>query len=1070
MTKKLLASFVLTIIFAMQVYAQGRTVSGKVADKKGEAIPGASIAVKGNSAIATVSKDDGTYSLDNVPEKSMLTFSAMGYNDAEIAIGTESVVNFTLVAVDDLNEVVVIGAVGIQREKKELGYGVTTVGSELLNQGKSTSAALGLSGKVAGLQINQINSGVDGGSRIVLRGNRSILGDNQALIVIDGSQSSQTAFDQLNPNDIESMTVLKGATAAALYGSAASNGVLLVTTKKGQSGALRVTFESTFQVERVSYLPKLQDRFGTGTGPLGTEYMGGENQSFGPAYDGTIRPLGGIDGTPQQIREDGTVDSVRYSPVKNQKLSVWNTGTLLQNNASVSGGTENTRFFMSVQDVLQKGVVDKDQRRRTGVRFNAEASAGKLKAGFTSSYTVDQVQKTTSDFYATVLNTGAHIPLNSYRNWESLTNPDGTLNPANPNYYYNQYTQNPWFDLDNNRSSTRRNTLIANVDVSYELTPWMKAVYRPGVTYTNSATLAYTDKFTYRDFRLTASPTGQLYQATNINGNVNEGSVTSTRITQEAQLLFSPKFSKIFKTSAILGANVNDLDSQNLFAGTTSIVVPGLRTINNRFGEIITANTAANPNFLNRRLRQRSVGLFASVSLGYKDFLFVEVAGRNDWTSLLDKANNSFFYPSANLSFVVSNAIPALKDSKSLSFAKLTFGASKVGNVNIQPYNTKSIYTVGGGFPYGSLTAYTVGDRLVAPGLKPEFTTQYELGMELGFFDRINLEVSAYKSTTTNQTLPVSTSFSSGYNEFLTNIGATSSDGLEITLRGDILKTKGGLVWGANINYTYIDNRVTELYADVKSVSVRGAGDPAFSNNNGSIVAALGEQYPSIQVSAYARDPQGRVIVDAVTGLPSQASAQISGGNTSARHRVGLSSSLSYKGFSLSATAEYRGGNFAYFDLGYDLVNTGTAAITTVYNRERFVFPNSSLVATRSADGNPATFIPNTSVAVLDGQRGFWDEHYRKYGENFVASAAFWKLREARLSYTIPPALLAEGSKYIKGATISFVGRNLLMFVPKTNQFGDPEFGSSNGNAVGFSDSFNTPTTRTYGINLSVTL
>ena len=232
MTKKLLASFVLTILFAMQVYAQGRTVSGKVTNKGGEAIPGATIAVKGNTTIATVSDDNGAYSLANVPENATLIVTATTFSDIEIVIGIETVINVTMSEENTMSTVVVEGAVGIKREKKEQGYSTTTIGGDLLNQGKSISTAAGLSGKVAGLQINQVSAGVDAQTRVVLRGNRSILGNNQALIVIDGSQSTQSAFNQLNPNDIETTTVLKGATAAALYGSDASNGVLLVTTKK----------------------------------------------------------------------------------------------------------------------------------------------------------------------------------------------------------------------------------------------------------------------------------------------------------------------------------------------------------------------------------------------------------------------------------------------------------------------------------------------------------------------------------------------------------------------------------------------------------------------------------------------------------------------------------------------------------------------------------------------------------------------------------------------------------------------------------------------------------------------
>ena len=662
-----------------------------------------------------------------------------------------------------------------------------------------------------------------------------------------------------------------------------------------------------------------------------------------------------------------------------------------------------------------------------------------------------------------MLQTAAYIPVNSYRNWQNLKNSDGTLNSANPNNYYNQYNYNPWFSLDNGRSTTRRNSFQGNANLDYDIAPWMKATYRIALTNGNAFNKLTTDKFIYNAYRKSSA---QQYPPTDIAGSVRDNSNYNTKISQDAYLTFDKKFSKSFKSTLILGSNINDEQSQNIRIATTALVIPGLFNANNRVGEPVL-----DPNFdRNSTLLKRNIGLYASLSLGFKDYLFLEVAGRNDWTSLLDKENNSFFYPSANLSFVVSNAIPALRDSKALSFAKLTFGASKVGQININPYETKAIFNVGAGFPYGGVNSFTVGNRVVQKGLKPEFTTAYEVGMELGFFDRMNLELSAYQSATVNQTLPISNSWATGYNQLLTNIGGTDSRGVEVTLRGDVVKTKSGFTWGISTNYSYRDNKVTELYSDVKSVNVADPSrDQAFQTGGG-IFAVVGEQYPMLQVSAYARDPQGRVIVDAASGLPSAASSLLVAGQTAPKHIVGLGTTLSYKGFSLYALAEYRAGNVVYHDLGYDLAVSGRSIATVAYNRERFVFPNSSIASGANADGTP-TYVANTTIlSGADGADNFWDASYRRYGENFVTSGAFWKLREARLSYTVPTTILAEASKYIKGLSISFVGRNLLMFLPSTNVFADPEFGTSTSNAVGASNSFNTPTTRTYGFNLNVTL
>ena len=1077
MTKKLLASFVLTIIFAMQVYAQGRTVSGKVADKKGEAIPGATIALKGNSSVSTLSKDDGTYSVENVPEKSVLTFRALGFNELSVETGTESIINVSMIEETDMEGATIVGQLGIVRQKMELGSSVTTISGDALNQGKSFGAAAALSGKVAGLQINQVSSGVNAQTRIVLRGDRSILGNNQALIVIDGSQSTQTAFNQLNPNDIESTTVLKGQSAAALYGSDASNGVLIVTTKKGVVGQTRVSFTTTQQFDRVSFLPKFQNQFGTGTGAYGRDYNGGENQSYGPAYDGTIRGLGGP-GTSPMVLEDGTTNTIKYAALENEKLAVFNTGTRLQNEASVSGGAGNTKFYLSVEDVVQKGIVDKDKYRRTGVRFNAETRSNKLTAGFNIGYNSALQDETAPNtrgdsFYFNVLQTAAHIPLTQYRNWQDFKNPDGTLNPANPNNYYNEYYKNPWFELDNNRIVQRINNLTGNANAEYKVAEWMTATYRIGITNTTNFSKQITGKYTYRDYSKNVLSRST---ATDINGLVNDISSYSTKITQDAYVTFDKKFSSLFKATLIVGSNINDVATQNVSIGSTSIVVDGLPNVNNRLGEAITNGGGGNIvqtgfGVTNGSTLARTSGLYADLSLGFKDFLFLHASGRNDWTSLLDKGNNSYFYPSVDLSFVVSNAIPALKNSSVLTFAKITGAASQVGQISVAPYATRSIYGLGGGFPYGGLAGFSVGNRLVKAGLKPEFTTAFEVSTEIGFFDRVNLEVAAYKTETTNQTLPATTSPTSGYTQLLTNIGKTEGLGLEVAIRGDIIKPKdkSGFNWNVNANYSYRENKVTELFAETKQIAIGTSTD--FGDNNGNIFAIVGQQYPVLQVTNYLRDPQGRVVVDPITGYPSQAPSLLNVGQTNPRHTLGIGTTLSYKGFSFYALAEYRGGNVVYNDLGWDLVFTGLAQVTTNYNRERFIFPNSSTVATVDpTTGAPATYTANTSITVRDGSREFWDDHYKKYGENFVTSAAFWKLREARLSYTVPASILQDASKYIKGASISLVGRNLLMFLPKTNQFADPEFATSNGNAVGVSDNSNIPTTRTYGISINVTL
>ena len=715
-----------------------------------------------------------------------------------------------------------------------------------------------------------------------------------------------------------------------------------------------------------------------------------------------------------------------------------------------------------------------------------------MTAGFTASYNTGLEETTTNNqdrgdsFYWLVLNAGGSIPLRDYRNWQDFANPDGSLNPANPNNYYNEYYRNPWFDLDNNRATTRTNNFVANVSLAYKITDWLTFTYRPGITNTNAVAKTVNGKYEYRNYskpRTPTNPTGLGRNvATDLAGAVIDNNGFQTRVTQDALLTFNPKFTPTLETTLILGSNINDNSAQNINISTSSLVVPGLSNVGNRLGEPSVAAGA------NRISQSRTTSVFADLSLGYKKIVYLQISGRNEWTSLLDKGNNSYFFPGANLSVVVSNLIPALKESNVLTFAKVTGSAGQVGQVSLGAYGTRSIFSVGNGFPYGSQPGFSVGNNVVQNGIKPEFTTAYEVGAELAFFDRVNIEAAVYKTETVNQTLSLSLPQSSGFLQQTRNVGATETKGLELTLRGDVIKAArnnpGGLNWNVGANYSYRDNLVSALFDETKEIRLDNPNNGGFGINgsNGGIFAIVGEQYPVLKTTTYQRDPLGRVVLNPATGYPLASSGLVNAGQTSPRHSLGINTTLSYKGFSFFALAEYRSGNVTYHDLGDDLVFTGNAAITATYDRQRFVFPNSSFVASTASDGSPATYVANTSVTTKDGGWDYWDNSYRKFGENFVTSGAFWKLRETRLTYKLPDSALESVSKYIKGASISFVGRNLLIFVPNTNQFTDPEFGDSvdrgkfgrqtgnTPNAVGVSTNNQVPTTRTYGFNLTVTL
>ncbi len=1057
MRKALLMCF-LCLIATFHLLAQDRTVTGKVTDDSGVPIPGVNVSVKGTTR-GTATNADGTYQLNILSTDQYLMFSFIGYKITEVAIGSQTIVDIKLSADNQVLNEIVVTSLGIQRQSKELGYSVATIKTEEINQAKALNAATALSGKVAGLQINTINNGVNPDTRIVLRGNRSLLGENQALLVIDGAQVPSDAINYLNPNDIESINVLKGANAAALYGSSASNGALIVTTKKGANSAPKVNFTNTSYLESISFMPEFNNRFGGGTENYSRYFVPFENQSYGPEYttgdvestedglvSGAMIPIG-------RVLEDGSRQMVPYLPLKNERRKSYDVGSTTQNDISIQAGDKNGNFFLSLQDVNTKGIVPGDKNRRTGARFNADRTYGKFKAGFSLSYSQAKTEKTNANFYNAILNTPSYIPVSTYRNWQPYKNEDGTMNFANPNNYYNDYFNNPFFDKDNNRNSERRGLLNGNFNIAFQPLSWLNLSYRVGFTNKSYDGKNWTGKFAYTSF---AKASGKYNAQAPITGGVSDYSAYENQLNTDFLITMKKEIGN-FSGTLILGNNIRENSSKAVNVGASALVNPGLYNVSNLTGQPSASEGSA---------KSRIIGTYADLTLGYKGFLYVHGSARNDVTSVLSKDNRSYFYPGVDVSFVLSEAIPAIKDSKVISYAKLTAAATKVGGVQVGAYSLQTTFNTAGGFPYGSLAGFTYGNVIRDPLLKPEFTKSYEVGTEIGFFDsKVNLELAYYNQRTNNQTVTIDISRATGFSSATINTGELQNRGYEATLKVTPVSTSYGLKWDVNVNYTYTDNKVISLYPGLSEINLSNYYGVVNSTLY-QVFSTVGEQYPVIKAVAYKRDPQGRVIVDANSGYPIKDPNLKNMGQTNPRHKLGLSTTVKYKGLSLTALAEYRGGNVVAHGLAETMWFTGLAGPTTNYGRERFVFPNSVYQTGTNADGSPI-YTENKDVALKDGGLGAWDSNLRGIGENFVTSAAFWKLREVALNYTIPQSIIGK-TKYIKTVNIGIVGRNLLTLLPKANVYTDPEFNNTTTNAVGVNATFITPPTRTYGATISL--
>jgi hypothetical protein len=470
-----------------------------------------------------------------------------------------------------------------------------------------------------------------------------------------------------------------------------------------------------------------------------------------------------------------------------------------------------------------------------------------------------------------------------------------------------------------------------------------------------------------------------------------------------------------------------------------------LFNVNNRTGE---------PGAAESNSKRRTVAAFGKLAIGWDEWVYVELTGRNEWDSRLAKVNRSLFYPGGSVSFLLSEAIPALKSSKFLSYLKLRGSAAKSGNVNLGIYQLESTFTNGSGFPYGTLPGYTANNTSLNPDIKPEFVNSKEIGLELGFLkNRINLEVTAYKQDNTNQVIDVQISSATGYTATKVNAAKFQNKGLEFDLRlTPLVKFNNGINIDFKGNFSINDSKVQALYQGLNELS------PGNAN-----YAIVGQPAYMFKLTDYLRDPQGRVIVDAVTGLPSMDPTPKRYGRTLPKYILGLNPSISWKSLSITATAEYRGGNQVYNGIGPDLDFTGVSARSATNGRRRFVMPNSSYF-----DGTK--YVDNTSINVFSGGYGFWEQtaYNRNVNSNYLTSAAFWKIREIAITWELPAKLVAK-TKIVKKAVLGAVGRNLFTWLPKTNQWTDPEFSNTTGNVQGVNSIDNIPPTRVFGGTLTLT-
>lgn len=1020
--------FTLLVAFTMQFsFAQEKTVTGVVSDDLG-ALPGASVVVKGTTRGVTTDFD-GNYSI-SAKAGDILEFSFTGKKKSSVTVGAANVYDVVLEADFVGDEIVLTGIVGVARKADAVTSTYQVVKSEEINQAANPNAVQALAGKVTGLQITTTSNGVNQTNSIVLRGNRSITGNNEALIVIDNAISSATVLQNLAPESIESMNVIKGAQGAALYGDRGVNGVIVVTTKRGSGQEkVSVAVNSSIGFESISFMPERQERYGQGWSGQHVTY---ENGAWGAEFDGVVRTVG-------QVQADGTYIMAPYSPIDKNINEFFKTGTIFQNGISISGGSLKDGYASITANKQNTDfVVEGDKLDRSSFIFRGGKQIGKWTLDGNVNYITSKTETTTPDILQELLQAATNIPVEKFKN----SGNEGA---------WTSYYRNPYWRAANERFQNRSDYMTGSATIGYEVNKHIKLNYIANIRTFQNNGLNYVNEYVDK-IQLGGGDASTVSSFSQYNSGQRDfyGDLTAN---------FNYKLTEKIGFNGTVGNNITDRFYKITTVGGTNLTIPGLYTIDNV--ENVSTSTAGN-----YETRARSASFFTNLDFDYNDYLFLTLTGRYDMISELvgSTAGNKYFYPSVGLSFIPTKAFKGIQSDNGLKYAKVYGNFIRVGNrSSVGAYDLNSLYTAGGGYPYGNNNSFVQDVTVTDGGIKPEFQTTLEGGINLGFLkDRLTLDFSAYKTTTTDLITSTDASAASGLSRLQTNIGKMTNKGFEIDLGfTPIAKTSFnnlGLVWENRLGYSHYKAIVDEVSDQADEVAlVTGA--------EASIFAVKGEEFPTIKGTAYQRDDQGRVIIGA-NGNPLRAEGLQILGKATPDYILNYSTSVSFKGVKLSVVMDYRTGHQFYSATKDWLSWSGHLYESAVNGRTGFIFPNSSIETT------PGNYIDNTTRVTggnsYSSYLSYFQDEYADIAENMVLDATALKIREIALSYGLP----SETVKNIGLSSLRFSlsARNPFVFLPKENRgYADPESSFSNGNGKGYASIGRYPTTRTFAFTLNAT-
>ncbi len=1070
----------LILTWPVLTLAQQRVVRGRVTDAAEKlALPGTTITIKGGTQ-GTVTDAQGTYQL-SVPGRNVtLVFSSVGFQPQEIAVGNKEVIDVIMtVDTKQLSEVVVTAA-GIKRDKNALGYAVSTLDATKLAQRSEPDPLRALTGKVAGVNIQGSGGAAGGATNITIRGNSSLGNNNQPLFVVDGvpfdnssfgstdgtvggSTITNRAFD-LDPNNILTMTVLKGAAAAALYGSRAANGAIIVTTKAGKSQSrkgLEITYNTGYSVETVAGLPEYQTRYGQGTN---FDYRSGVFGSWGPPYQGipsliptratiphplTTNNRYPVSVFPEFYQADGrTPVQVPYQSYSQfNAKNFFRTGNVFENALSVSTGSEKGNLTVGLSRTGNQGVVPENEITRTGINIGGNAQ---LDNKFYVSGSLNYVNTNQVSPQVTAANGGGasimDILLFVPTSFDLTGFPN--TNPLNGNNVYDRVgTDNPYWSVKNSPTTSKVDRYYGNMVLGTDVLPWLNVQNTIGFN-------AYTDR------RVVVNGKGGDYFP---NGNITNDNIYRQEIDNTLLITATKSLSDDFGLKAIVGNNVNQRLTERAVVFGDGIIFRGINSLNNTSVTIPRVLPNNRNNF-----KQRYFAFFTDISLDYKNYAFLNLVARNDVSSTLPASNRSYLYGGASASLIFTEAFRLPKTV--LSFGKFRAGYTRVGN-EATPYQTQTVFIanpvlgVGTGTgsiasPFNGQSSLTESDLLANAELKPEFITELELGAELQFFNnRIGLDITYYNKISTSQIFTVNAAPSTGYTQKVINLGRSSNEGIEIGLNATPVKRPGGFAWDISSAFTLNRNIVLDIGA-LRELPYGGFSDL------GSVHIA-GQPYGQIRGSTYARDDEGNILVNPNTGKPILSGRTGPIGNPNPDFILGVTNTLSYKGLTLSALFDWKQGGDMYSFTAYELLSRGVTRDTD--EREAILVGPGVLGNVNTLqpilDGEGRKIPNNIGIAVADYyfSGGFGPGGA---GEVNVFDATVFRLREVSLGYQLPKKWLSKTP--FGTATLSMSGRNLWYLAPNFPKYlnFDPEVSSLGaGNSQGF-DFIGIPTTRRVGVNL----